>query len=158
MANESMMEIEVMDDAFNLEGAVASEESAAAPEALTADPDATVTEEQDAGCDCNTEEDQNDCSCTKKEALQKKCAEVKEACKSKALRLKNDWMECGSNAYVRETTTYKVEIFKSREDATPVDTYETQKTVGFSLKAAAVAGVAALAVGCCIAKLAKLLK
>lgn len=159
MENETMMEIEVMDDAFNLEGAAAEEAATVAAEEPVADPDATVTEDQEAGCECETaEETECECTCSKKEALLKKCAEVKEACKNTAVRLKDNWKECGCNAYIRETTTYKVEIYKNREDTTPVDVYETEKSNGFSLKTVAIAGAAMLAVGCCVGKLAKLLK
>ncbi len=140
MEKENMMEIEVMDDAFNLNSA---EEEAAMP---VVDTEADVHEEEVAGCDCE-EEVSKPC---KKEILMQKCAQVKNACKKTAGRLKDNWKTCGTNADVRATASCKIELFKKGEEETPVDSVSAERSISFSLRTAALVGAAALVVGCCV--------
>ncbi len=149
MEKESMMEIEVMEDAFNLNGTEEETELTAAP-----DTEADVTEEEIAGCDCETADEE--CTCTKKQVLKEKCAQVSAACKKTAGRLKNNWKSCGCNADVRASATYKLELFKKGETETPVDTYSAEKSVTFSLRTVAIVGASAIALGICVGKIAKL--
>ena len=60
--------------------------------------------------------------------------------------------------YLKETTVYKVEVFRNREDQEPVDTFVTEKSQGFSLSTLLLAGGAALILSCCAPKKFKFLK
>ena len=158
MENESMTEIEVMEDSFNLDGTNPEADVAVAPELAE-----EITEEASEACECECDCDCT-CECEEEEVLKakdkflKKCNEVKSACQKTADRLKNDWNECGANAYIRETTTYKIELYKNREDTTPVDSYTTVKSNDVSLKMLALVGGATILLSCCLSSALKHLK
>lgn len=93
-----------------------------------------------------------------KELFLQKCEEIHDAWTTMANRLKKDWEACGNNPYIKETTVYKVEVFRNREDQEPVDTFVTEKSQGFSLSTLLLAGGAALILSCCAPKKFKFLK
>ena len=150
MEIESMTEIEGMEDSFNLDGSNPEADVAVAP-----DLEEDVVEEVEEICDCVYEEE---AALKAKDKFLKKCDEVKSACQKTAERLKNDWNECGANAYIRETTTYKIELYKNREDTTPVDSYTTVKSNDVSLKMLALVGGATILLSCALSSALKFLK
>ena len=87
-----------------------------------------------------------------------KCDEVYQAWSDTVKRLRDDMNACGGNPYIRETTIHKVEIFKSPNDTTPIDTFETKKVQGVSLCTLLMAGGMALILSCCAPKKFKLWK
>ena len=52
--------------------------------------------------------------------------------------------ETNYNPYIKQTRTYKLEIFRNCNDEEPIDVYETTDVKSFSAKALAVAGTAAM--------------
>ena len=99
-----------------------------------------------------------DAQCPCKEQFLKKCEEIHDAWTSTATRVKKSLKACGGNPYIKETTVYKVEVFRNREDKEPVDTFVTEKSQGFSLSTLLLAGGAALILSCCAPKKFKFLK
>ena len=96
---------------------------------------------------------------SKKEKIARKCREVKDACQSTASRLVSDWKETAGNPYIKQTHITQVEIYRSPDDDTPIDTFRTEQTKSYSARSLAVLGAAAVVVACtvdCIMK--KLLK
>ncbi len=90
-----------------------------------------------------------------KDRFLKKCDEIYEAWDKAAKRLKKDLSACCKNPYIRKTTTCKVEIFRSREDTTPIDSFETENKQGFSLSTFLMASGVALLLACCMPKMRK---
>ncbi len=61
------------------------------------------------------------------------------ACKSMLERLARDLRETNGNPYIRATSTFRYDIYRSAEDAEPIDTFVFEKTNGCSLRALALA-------------------
>ena len=77
--------------------------------------------------------------------IAEKCRALKEVCKQTASRIADDWRETNGNPYIRQTTTYKVEIFRNPNDETPIDTFQKTDVKSYSFRALAIAtGVAAV--------------
>lgn len=80
-----------------------------------------------------------------KDQIAQKCQEIKELCAKTANRLADDWRETNGNPYIRQTHTYKVEIFRGPDDDTPVDTFQMTDVKSYSLRALAIAtGIASV--------------
>ena len=122
----------------------------------------TVTE-PDAGeeltiCDCDAAVEETvyeaeaceapEQTCCYKELFVQKCREVTDACRITANRLVNDWKETDGKPYVKQTTMCRVDIYRSPEDETPVDTFCTERVKTYSARALAIVGAAAVAVIC----------
>ena len=90
-----------------------------------------------------------------KDTIQSKYDEAKSACKGLMERLSDDLEKTGFNPYIRTTTTRKYEILRSAKDEEPVDSFEFQKTSGFSLRAMALTSVIVAAADVAVAKLFK---
>ena len=90
-----------------------------------------------------------------KDTLQSKYDEARTACKSLMQRISNDLEQTNYNPYIRSTTTYKYEILRNSKDTEPVDTFEFQRTSGFSLRAMALTSVLVAATDVAVAKLLK---
>ena len=73
------------------------------------------------------------------DGIAEKCKEIKELCLKTANRLADDWRETNGNPYIRQTHTYKVEIFRKPGDTTPVDTFQMTDVKSYSLRALALA-------------------
>ena len=71
---------------------------------------------------------------------------IKNSCKQIFARLKKDWKACGKNTHIKQTTICRVELYKSKNDTTPIDTFQAQKTKECSLRAMALLGVGLLIV------------
>ncbi len=121
---------------------------------------------------CNTENDEtvtvyetDDCSLaeteieqeavetpaeSKKELIARKCREAKEACQSTANRLVEDWKETSGNPYIKQTLITQVDIYRSPEDETPIDTFRTEQVKGYSARSLAILGAAAVVVACTV--------
>ena len=77
--------------------------------------------------------------------ISQKCRELKAICKQTVSRIADDWRETNGNPYIRQTTTYKVEIFRNPNDETPIDTFQKTDVKSYSFRALAIAtGVAAV--------------
>lgn len=77
--------------------------------------------------------------------ITQKCREIKELCAKTANRIADDWRETNGNPYIRQTHTYKVEVFRKPGDTTPVDTFQMTDVKSYSLRALALAtGIAAV--------------
>lgn len=85
---------------------------------------------------------------TCKEKFTRKCQEVKDACDKTVARIVDDWKETAGNPYIRQTNITKIEIFRSPEDETPVDVFQTTNVRSYSARAMALVGTAALAFTC----------
>lgn len=73
------------------------------------------------------------------DGIAEKCKEIKELCLKTANRLADDWRETNGNPYIRQTHTYKVEVFRKPGDTTPVDTFQMTDVKSYSLRALALA-------------------
>lgn len=100
--------------------------------------------------DTVTEKSQELCS-----TLQGKYTEARSACKDLMDRLAYDMEQTNYNPYIRSTTTYKYEILRSSTDEEPVDTFEFQRTSGFSLRAMAITTALVAAADLAVAKFIK---
>jgi len=90
-----------------------------------------------------------------KDTLQSKYDEARAACKSLMQRISGDLEQTNYNPYIRSTTTYKYEILRNSKDTEPVDTFEFQRTSGFSLRAMALTSMLVAATDVAVAKLLK---
>lgn len=82
---------------------------------------------------------------TARDQIAQKCQEIKELCAKTANRLAYDWKETKGNPYIRQTHTYKVEVFRNPNDETPVDTFQMTDVKSYSLRALAIAtGIASV--------------
>ena len=91
---------------------------------------------------CNATEE---CACAEKTRLARKCDEVKAACRGSIARLARDLKEANYNPYIKQTRTYKLEIYRNCNESEPIDAYETTDVKSFSACALAVATVATAA-------------
>ena len=77
------------------------------------------------------------------ERLTRKCDEVKNACCGFIDRMARDLKECNYNPYIKQTRTYKLEVFRSaNETDEPIDVYETTDEKAFSARSLLIAGAA----------------
>lgn len=90
-----------------------------------------VTEEAEAICPC-------------KEKFLQKCGEIHDVWTKTVDRMKKDLDACEGNPYIRETLTYKVEVFRNPTDKEPIDTFVAEKNRSFSFGTLLLAGGAAL--------------
>ncbi|MBQ9774144.1 MAG: hypothetical protein IJW30_05720 [Clostridia bacterium] len=104
-------------------------------------------------CECECE-----CECKTENAAKKmarKCAEAKQACCGSIARVARNLRESNYNPYIKQTRTYKLEIYRNCNEDEPIDVYETVDEKSFSACALAVAtaATAALVIATkCIAK------
>ena len=87
--------------------------------------------------------------------LQSKYDEARTACKGMMQRITSDLEQTNYNPYIRSTTTYKYEILRNSKDTEPVDTFEFQRTSGFSLRAMAITSAIVAVADIAVAKLLK---
>ena len=109
-------------------------------------------------CDCDAVAEETVCeaetcettatACNYADLFARKCKEVTEACRHTANRLVNDWKETDGKPYVKQTTVCRVDIYRSPEDETPVDTFCSERVKTYSARAMAIIGTAAVAVMC----------
>ena len=116
----------------------------AGEELTICDCDAAVEETVYEAEACETSEQ----TCCYKELFAKKCREVTDACRSTASRLVSDWKATDGKPYVKQTTVCRVDIYRSPDDETPVDTFCTERVKTYSARAMAIVGAAAVAVFC----------
>ena len=83
-----------------------------------------------------------------REQIAQKCKEIKELCAKTALRIADDLKETKGNPYIRQTHTYKMEIFRKPTDETPIDTFQMTEVKSYSLRALAIATGIASALFC----------
>ncbi len=114
-------------------------------ELTVCDSDAAVEEAvyETEACEASEE---SKCAC--KTLFAQKCKEVTEACRNTATRLVSDWKVTDGKPYVKQTTVCRVDIYRSPEDETPVDTFCTERVRTYSARAMAIVGAAAVAVFC----------
>ena len=96
---------------------------------------------------------------TAKAKLARKCCEAKAACCGSIARVARTLKETNYNPYIKQTRSYKVEIYRDCTEEELVDSYETTDVKSFSACALAVAtaATAALVIATkCVAK--KLIK
>ena len=74
--------------------------------------------------------------------LSRKCQEVKAACCETINRIMCDLKETNYNPYIKQTRITRVEIYRSSDDAEPIDTFETTDVKNYSAKALLVASAA----------------
>lgn len=119
--------------------------------------------EADAGteltiCDCDAVAEETVCEVETVDAVEptesyadlfaQKCREVTEACRNTASRLVSDWKETDGRPYVKQTTVCRVDIYRSPDDETPIDSFCTERVKTYSARAMAIVGTAAVAVLC----------
>ena len=134
-----MMENEVM----NFEKMTNTTEPEGGEELTICDCDAVAEEPV-----CETEPREESATCTYATLFARKCQEVTEACRNTATRLVSDWKVTDGKPYVKQTTVCRVDIYRSPEDETPVDTFCTERVRTYSARAMAIVGTAAVAVIC----------
>ncbi len=66
---------------------------------------------------------------------------IKKTCCDTFHRLKKDWKACGGKAYIKQTSTCRVELYKSKNDAKPFDSFQTERTKTCTLQTLALLGV-----------------
>ncbi len=108
-----------------------------------------ASEEEEA--DSETEPEEASAPETPAAKFSRKCAEVKKTCLSTADRILHDLKETNCNPYIRQTRSYKIEVYRNAQEETPVDVFEETETRSYSARALALAGGAAL-VFMCVAK------
>jgi len=91
-----------------------------------------------------------DCTCDCKEFFEKKCRELEEACCQFTNRLKADWEASDGNPYIKKIDVCRVEIYKSKDDEEPIDTFETKKEQGFTLRSLLALGAISLVAICTV--------
>lgn len=99
-------------------------------------------------CETETCEASASKTCACATLFAQKCKEVTEACRNTASRLVGDWKATDGKPYVKQTTVCRVDIYRSPEDETPVDTFCTERVKTYSARALAIVGTAAVAVIC----------
>lgn len=82
---------------------------------------------------------------TATQKLSRKCNEVKAACYGTIDRIARDLKETNFNPYIKQTRTYKLEIYRTCNDEEPIDVYETTDVKSYSARAMVVATAAAAA-------------
>lgn len=82
---------------------------------------------------------------TAAQKLARKCKEAKDACCGSVARVARTLKECNYNPYIKQTRTYKLEIYRNCNEEEPVDSYETTDVKSFSACALAVATAATAA-------------
>ncbi len=96
---------------------------------------------------------------TAAQKMARKCQEAKNACCGSVARVARVLKESNYNPYIKQTRTYKLEIYRNCNEEEPIDSYEATDVKSFSACALAVAtaATAALVIATkCIAK--KLIK
>lgn len=74
-----------------------------------------------------------------REDFMTKYREAQETCRKTVERLANDLKETGGNPYIRATSTFRYDLYRSADDTEPVDTFVFERTNGCSLRALALA-------------------
>ena len=82
---------------------------------------------------------------TATQKLSRKCNEVNAACCGTIDRIARDLKETNFNPYIKQTRTYKLEIYRTCNDEEPIDVYETTDVKSYSARAMVVATAAAAA-------------
>ena len=82
---------------------------------------------------------------TATQKLSRKCQEVKAACCGTIDRIARDLKETNFNPYIKQTRSFKLEIYRDCNDEEPIDVYETVDVKSYSARAMVVAGAAAAA-------------
>ena len=77
-----------------------------------------------------------------------KCKEVTEACRNTASRLVSDWKATDGKPYVKQTTVCRVDIYRSPNDKTPIDSFYTERVKTYSARITSILGTAAVAAIC----------
>ena len=140
---EIIMDYEAI-DIQNAEEINSTVEADAGTELTICDCDAVAEETACEDAPCETTE----AACSYADLFAQKCKEVTEACRHTANRLVSDWKETAGKPYVKQTTVCRVDIYRSPEDETPVDTFCTERVKTYSARAMAILGTAAVAVMC----------
>lgn len=84
-----------------------------------------------------------------KERLIRGYRKIKNACHATANRIKSDWKQNDCGLRLKQTATYRLEVYKSDED-TPVDRFYTEKTNTCALRTVLIAAAAAVVLMCCL--------
>ena len=80
---------------------------------------------------------------------------TKQTCESVKKRLRTDWRAIGKNPYIKQTSTLRLDLYRSSEDEEPIDSFYTESVKSYSLKKMALIGLGAIALVCttkCILK------
>ena len=64
---------------------------------------------------------------------------AQKACKSTLERLARDLKEANGNPYIRATSSFRYDIYRTANDEEPIDTFVFEKTNGCTLRALALA-------------------
>ena len=89
------------------------------------------------------------------ETAQEPLQSLRQACKSVKKRLRADWRASGKNPYLKQTSTMRLDLYRSHGDVEPIDSFYTESVKSYSLKTVALIGLGAVVLVCttkCILK------
>ena len=75
------------------------------------------------------------------EPLRNRCKKIKDQCKQTANRLKKDWKACGKKPYIKQKVSCRIELYKSKNETQPVDTFEAETEKSYPLRTVALIGI-----------------
>ena len=87
-------------------------------------------------------------TCRCKDRLRKKYQQAKTVCQQTVKRLTKDLKSSQGNPYIKETVTCRIDVYKSPADKKPIDSFKTQKSKAYTLRALALAGITAATLVC----------
>ncbi|MBQ9807011.1 MAG: hypothetical protein IJW49_10985 [Clostridia bacterium] len=84
--------------------------------------------------------------CKGASTVKQRCKKIKKSCCDTFDRLKKDWKSCGATPYIKQTRTCRTELYKSKNDTKPIDSFQTERTKACSLQTLALLGAGLLIV------------
>ena len=81
---------------------------------------------------------------TEKETVRGRCNQIKTRCQGMAKRLKKDWKACGKDPYIKQKVSCRVELYKSKNEKQPIDSFEAEAEKSYSLRTVALLGIGLL--------------
>ena len=79
-----------------------------------------------------------------KTTVQNCCQTAKKVAKKTVRRIMRDWKACDGKPYIRQTTSHRVDIYKSKKDTEPIDSFESETVRSYALCSLALLGAGLL--------------
>ncbi len=90
----------------------------------------------------------------KKKRISDECRRIGRICRTTASRIKADWKQTDGGPYLKQSASYRLELYKDRDSDTPVDRFSVEKTNTCALRTLLLAAAGTVATMCvlgCIA-------
>jgi len=79
-----------------------------------------------------------------------RCKKIKSRCKKTVNRLKKDWKTCRGKPYIKQKTSCRFEIYQSKNDQKPIDSFEAETVKSYALRTVALWGAGIFVTACAV--------